>query len=87
MTSPKSMIRRKAAKAVVVHSAHGSISKVRRRPARSAALLTAGAAIGMAIGFLLGRWRAPATATPPRTSTQAPAPDRPVAAPTMGVPA
>ncbi len=59
MSSPKSLITRKAAKAVVAHSAHGSISKVKRRPVRSGVLLAAGGVLGAAVGFLIGRRSAP----------------------------
>jgi hypothetical protein len=83
MSSPKSLITRKAAKAVVAHSAHGSISKVKRRPVRSGLLLTVGGALGAAVGFLLGRRTAPpsdtANAAGAGQATSAGAP-RPVAA-------
>lgn len=75
MSSPKSVIRRKAAKAVVTHTAHGALAKVRRRPARAASLLTAGALVGAAVGFLLGRRTAPSPAPAP-ASTVAPTPVR-----------
>lgn len=73
MSSPKSVIRRKAAKAVVAHTAHGAVSKVRRRPARAASLLTAGALLGAAVGFLLGR-RTASTASPAAAAAAGPAP-------------
>jgi hypothetical protein len=47
---------KKAVKATVRHSAHGVISKARRRPLRSGGLLGAGAAIGAALGWF-GRGR------------------------------
>ena len=84
MSSPKSLITRKAAKAVIAHSAHGSVSKVKRRPVRSGLLLAAGGALGAVAGFLLGRRSAPgpgaaaaARDDAPETSAGAP---RPVAA-------
>ena len=86
MTSPKSLIKRKAAKAVVLHSAHGSIAKVRRRPARSAALLSAGATLGTAIGYLLGR-RSGAAAAPSTHYAQAPSPSAKFGTTTVGTPA
>lgn len=86
MTSPKSLIKRKTAKAVVLHSAHGSIAKVRRRPARSAALLSAGAALGTAIGFLLGR-RSGTGASPSSQHSQTPSPSAPFGTTTVGTPA
>jgi hypothetical protein len=49
---------RRAAKATVRHSAHGIVARVQRKPARSAGLLAAGAAVGAAAGWLargLGR--------------------------------
>ncbi len=75
MSSPKSLIRRKAAKAVVTHTAHGALAKVRRRPARTASLLTAGALLGAAVGFLLGRRTAP-TPSPAPAATAGPTPVR-----------
>lgn len=86
MTSPTSLVKRKAAKAVVLHSAHGSMSKVRRRPARSAVLLSAGATIGTVIGFLLGRRRSGSTAGSHDFSS-APSPSAPFGSTTVGTPA
>ena len=55
MSRVKRMVGRKAAKAMVEHSAHGVAAKVRRRPMRSASLLAVGAAAGSAAGFIAGR--------------------------------
>jgi hypothetical protein len=46
---------RKAARAAARHTAHGMSAKVKRQPLRSAKLVSAGAAIGAAAGFLAGR--------------------------------
>jgi len=54
-------IGRKAAKATVRHSARGVASKAKRRPMRSATLVSVGAAIGMGVGWAAGR-RGTATA-------------------------
>jgi hypothetical protein len=78
MSSPKSIITRKAAKAVVAHSAHGTVSKARRQPVRTATLLGLGAMLGTVIGFLLGR-RQGSTVAP---SPFAHAPATPFPAPT-----
>jgi len=51
----KSTLVRKAAKAGVKHSAHGTASKLKRSPMRTATLL----AIGGVVGFLAGRLAAP----------------------------
>lgn len=46
---------KKAAKALVRHSAHGVVAKVERRPARAASLLVTGLLVGSAAGWLAGR--------------------------------
>ncbi|PTL58301.1 hypothetical protein [Paraconexibacter algicola] len=86
MSSPKTLIKRKAAKAVVAHTAHGTVSKVRRRPARATSLLGAGALLGAVVGYLLGRRgggapAAPHAAAPP--VAPAPAPVAPPAGPAV----
>lgn len=85
MTSPKSLIRRKSAKAVAVHSAHGTISKLRRRPARTGTLVGLGMTLGTAIGFLLGRRGQDGTAQPAPSSTLQTEPAKAGAAPTPPV--
>lgn len=81
MSSPKSLIRRKAAKAVVAHSAHGAVSKVRRQPARATSLLGAGALLGALAGYLLGRRTAPQLAA---SATSQASPVRDASAPASG---
>ncbi len=50
-TSLKSTIARKGAKAGVKHTAHGTVSKLKRSPLRAGTLL----ALGGVVGFLAGR--------------------------------
>lgn len=54
-TSLKSKVVRKAAKAGVKHTAHGSASKLKRNPMRTTTLLV----IGGVVGFLAGRLATP----------------------------
>ena len=60
----KRMATERAAKAVIHHSAHGFMAKLRRKPLRSATLLGAGVSVGVSVGVLggliAGRRRAPA---------------------------
>jgi uncharacterized protein YfiM (DUF2279 family) len=56
----KRIIGIKATKAIARHSAHGLSEKAQRKPLRSASLLSAGVALGLAAGWAAGR----ATATP-----------------------
>ncbi|MFT3863035.1 MAG: hypothetical protein QM729_02100 [Solirubrobacterales bacterium] len=53
--SVKTKLARKAVKTTAKHTAHGTISKLERRPLRSITLLTLGAAIGGLVGWLIGR--------------------------------
>lgn len=55
MSKLKRIIGIKATKAVATHSAHGLSDKVRRRPLRSASLLSAGMALGLAAGWAAAR--------------------------------
>lgn len=48
-------IGRKATKATVRHSARGLASKAKRRPVRSAGLLTIGGVVGATAGWFAGR--------------------------------
>lgn len=48
---------KKAAKALVRHSAHGVVAKVERKPVRAASLLAAGLLVGSGAGWLAGRKR------------------------------
>jgi ribosomal protein L35 len=45
----------KATKAAARHSAHGMSAKAQRKPLRSASLLSAGVAIGLGVGWAVGR--------------------------------
>jgi hypothetical protein len=65
MRTLKRTIARKAARAAVRHTAHGVAAKAQRRPLRSASLLSVGALVGCAAGWLAarriaGRFTAPA---------------------------
>jgi F0F1-type ATP synthase assembly protein I len=51
--SVKTKLARKAVKSTAKHTAHGAASKATRAPFRSITLLTAGALIGLAVGWLL----------------------------------
>jgi hypothetical protein len=55
MAKVKWFLGRKAARATVRHTAHGMTAKVKRQPLRSAKLVSVGAAVGAAAGFLAGR--------------------------------
>jgi hypothetical protein len=46
---------KKATKATVRHSVRGVAAKAQRKPLRSAALLSLGALVGVAVGWLAGR--------------------------------
>ena len=54
-SSLKSTIARKAAKATVKHTAHGTASKLKREPMRAGTLLAVGGAVGALIGWLAAR--------------------------------
>jgi hypothetical protein len=45
----------KATKAAARHSARGMSAKAQRKPVRSASLLSVGAAIGLCVGWAVGR--------------------------------
>jgi ferric-dicitrate binding protein FerR (iron transport regulator) len=53
--SLKSTIARKAAKTGVKHTAHGTASKLKRRPFRAGALLAVGGGIGAVTGWAAAR--------------------------------
>ncbi len=55
MTGSKRLLARKGATAVARHSAHGVMSKARRRPMRTATLLGAGTCLGAASGWMAAR--------------------------------
>ena len=51
--SVKNKLARQAVKTTAKHTVHGTASKFTRKPFRSLTLLTAGALIGLAVGWLL----------------------------------
>jgi ElaB/YqjD/DUF883 family membrane-anchored ribosome-binding protein len=55
MSSIKKNIARKAVKSTAKHTAHGTASKLKHSPLRTATLLGIGAAVGVLAGWLLGR--------------------------------
>ena len=60
MTPVKRKLARKAAKTTAKHTAHGTVSKLRRDPLRAGTLLALGCAAGFVAGRLSGH-----LATPP----------------------
>jgi hypothetical protein len=76
MSSAKGYIGRKAARATVRHSLHGTVSKARREPPRTATLIGLGTVLGLVLGFALARTIGSGkrqTNTPPPAPTAAPA--------------
>ncbi len=55
MSRLKRMIGMKARKATAKHTVHGVAAKARRKPLRSATLVSAGIAVGLGAGFAAGR--------------------------------
>lgn len=55
MSMIKKTLTRKAAKSAVKHTAHGTASKLKRKPLRAATLLGVGGAIGALAGWMAGR--------------------------------
>jgi hypothetical protein len=53
--SVKSTLARKAAKTAAKHTAHGTASKLKRDPMRTATLLGVGGALGAVAGWMAGR--------------------------------
>lgn len=53
--SAKNTLARKAAKAAAKHTAHGTASKLKRSPVRTATLLGVGGALGAVAGWMAGR--------------------------------
>lgn len=51
----KQKLARKAVKTTAKHSAHGTVSKMKREPARATTLLGAGLLIGALIGWAVAR--------------------------------
>jgi hypothetical protein len=60
--SVKNTLARKAAKAAAKHTAHGTASKLRRDPMRTATLLGVGGALGAVAGWMAGRTAASGSA-------------------------
>ena len=55
MSAMKKTLARKAAKAAAKHTAHGTVSKLKRDPVRAVTLLGLGGAVGALAGWLAGR--------------------------------
>jgi F0F1-type ATP synthase assembly protein I len=55
MAKLKRTIGIKATKAAARHSAHGMSTKAQRKPLRSTSLLSAGVAVGLGVGWAVGR--------------------------------
>jgi hypothetical protein len=55
MSAIKNTLARKAVKATARHSAHGTASKLKRDPVRTATLLGLGGALGAIAGWMAGR--------------------------------
>ena len=55
MPSIKKAVAKKAAKSAAKHTAHGTASKLRRDPMRTATLLGLGGALGAVAGWLVAR--------------------------------
>jgi len=55
MSAIKKTLARKAAKTAAKHTAHGTASKLRRDPLRTATLLGLGGAVGGVAGWMAGR--------------------------------
>ncbi|HEX4752440.1 MAG TPA: hypothetical protein VH268_06050 [Solirubrobacterales bacterium] len=53
--SVKTKLARQAVRTTAKHTAHGTWSKIERKPFRSVSLLALGAAIGGLVGWLIGR--------------------------------
>jgi len=53
--SVKSTLARKVAKSAAKHTAHGTASKLKRDPMRTATLLGLGGALGAVAGWMAGR--------------------------------
>lgn len=71
MSSVKGKLARRAAKTTAKHTAHGATSKLKRSPLRAATLLGIGAALGLALGWVLFRKSDGSEGTPPGSSLPA----------------
>jgi hypothetical protein len=60
--SLKSTVARKAAKAGAKHTAHGTVSKLKRSPMRATTLLALGGALGALAGWMAARGAGASTA-------------------------
>jgi hypothetical protein len=60
--SVKNTLARKAAMAAAKHTAHGTASKLKRDPVRTATLLSVGGALGAVAGWMAGRGTASVSA-------------------------
>jgi hypothetical protein len=60
--SAKNTLARKAMKVTAKHTAHGTASKLKRDPVRTATLLGLGGAVGAVAGWMAGRTAASASA-------------------------
>jgi hypothetical protein len=60
--SAKNTLVRKVAKTAAKHTAHGTASKLKRDPVRTATLLGIGGALGAVAGWMAGRTAATASA-------------------------
>jgi len=61
MSAIKNTLARKTAKAAAKHTAHGTASKLKRDPVRTATLLGLGGAFGALAGWIAGRSAATAS--------------------------
>jgi ferric-dicitrate binding protein FerR (iron transport regulator) len=59
--SVKNTLARKTAKTAAKHTAHGTASKLKRNPMRTATLLGIGGALGALVGWMAGRTTATAS--------------------------
>jgi hypothetical protein len=55
MPSIKKAVARKAVRSTAKHTAHGTVSKLKRDPVRAGTLLVLGALVGVFAGWTLGR--------------------------------
>jgi F0F1-type ATP synthase assembly protein I len=78
MAKPSRTFGKKATKATVRHTVRGFSSKAKRKPLRSATLLTAGAVVGAIVGWFAARRAAgPPTKLSPPVGGQLRPPDAP----------
>jgi hypothetical protein len=54
VSAVKSKLARRAAKSTARHTAHGTMSKLRREPLRAGTLLAIGGLVGLLVGRALG---------------------------------